>query len=327
MSVSRRRFLKRAGAGLVTTAGVLALPGSASAASGGRRISGSGSYDLGPFDHRDDPNNPDNKVPLTTDLGFDETMVYCKVTTNFEPFIFPAYNPAFGMVPVDAHSFFMDMQSTRIDRLDIVDGPDGQPRAIYEGVMRSITRANVAGTLYEFDEQEIPYGCVADDDPFGTPAEVGISKNSFSMTGYFDPAGGHHNLFGPEFTFAGTLTSGNIVIEKGVDAQIPVLTLTNTTDPARNMAARVGDEWRLDIMGATPNAPVYIKIWQEVDGVATPWMGGVHGPFGVTDAQGMWSRTGMFTSGLVGTWWEKAIIGGPDSTERSATIRFTVMNP
>ncbi len=99
MSVSRRRFLKRAGTGLVTTAGVLALPRSAHAATGGRRISGSGSYDLGPFDHRDDPDNPDNKVPLTTDLGFDETMVYCKVTTNFEPFIFPAFNPAFGRVP------------------------------------------------------------------------------------------------------------------------------------------------------------------------------------------------------------------------------------
>ena len=180
--------------------------------------------------------------------------------------------------------------------------------------------------MLEFDEKEIRYGCVADDDGLGTPGEVGISKNSFSMTGYFDPEGGHHNLFGPEFTFAGTLTSGNIVIQKGVDAQIPVLTLTNTTNPARSMAARVGDGWLLEITGATPNAPVYIKIWQEVDGVATPWMGGVHGPYGVTDAQGMWSRTGTFTSDLVGTWWEKAIIGDADSTDRSATIKFTVMN-
>ena len=321
MSVSRRRFLKRTGAGLVTTAGVLALPGSASAASGGRRVSGSGSYDLGPFPHRDDPENPDRRVPLTTDLGFDETMVYCKVTTNFEPFIFPTFE--LGNVPLDAHSFFMDMQSTRIDRLDIVDGPDGQPRAIYEGVMRSETRVPGFPPIIE---EEIPYGCVADDDPFGTPAEVGISKNSFSMTGYFSPGGGHHLLFGPEFEFAGTLTSGNIVIQKGVDAQIPVLTLTNTTDPARSMAARVGDGWLLEITGATPNAPVYIKIWQEVDGVATPWGMGVNGPFGVTDAQGMWSRTGTFSSDLVGTWWEKAVIGDADSTERSATIKFTVMN-
>jgi len=319
MSVSRRRFLKRTGAGLVTTAGVLALPRSASAASGGRRISGSGSYDLGPFMHADDPNR---QAFLTTDLGFDETMVYCKVTTNFEPFIFPTFG--MGPVTLNAHSFFMDMQSTRIDRLDIVDGPDGQPQAIYEGVMRSITRAQVGEMMFEFDEEEIRYGCVADDDPFGTPGEVGISKNRFSMTGYFDPAGGHHVLFGPEFTFAGTMTSGNIVIEKGVDGQVPVLMITNTTDPARGMNARVGDGFRLDVMSATPNAPVYIKIWREVDGVATPWGDGVTGPWGVTDAQGMWSLTGMFTPELVGTWWEKAIIGGPDSTERSGTINFTV---
>ncbi len=92
------------------------------------------------------------------------------------------------------------------------------------------------------------------------------------------------------------------------------------------MNALAGDAFRLDVMGATPNAPVYIKIWQEVDGVATPYGGGVTGPWGVTDAQGMWTLTGMFTSGHVGTWWEKAIIGDPDSTERSATIKFTVMN-
>ena len=318
MSVSRRRFLKRTGAGLVTTAGVLALPRSASAATGGRRISGSGSYDLGPFMHRDDPNR---QAFLTTDLGFDETMVYCKVTTNFEPFIFPTFG--MGPVELEAHSFFMDMQSTRIDRLDIVDGPDGQPRAFYEGVMRSITRARVGETMFEFDEVEIPYGCVADDDPLGTPAEVGISKNFFSMVGYFDPAGGHHVLFGPEFTFAGNLTSGNIVIEKGMDGQAPMLMITNTTDSARGMHARVGDGWRLDVMGATPNAPVFLKGWRGVEGVVTDL--GVTGPYGgVTDAQGMWSLTGMFTPDTVGAWWEKAIIGGPDSTERSATISFTV---
>ncbi len=325
MSVSRRRFLKRAGTGLVATASVLALPRSAHAATGGRRISGSGSYDLGPFPHRDEPENPDRRVPLTTDLGFDETMVYCKVTTNFEPFIFTTFG--MGPVELEAHSFFMDMQSTRIDRLDIVDGPDGQPQAIYEGVMRSITRAKVGETMFEFDEKEIRYGCVADDDPFGTPAEVGISKNSFSMTGYFDPAGGHHVLFGPEFTFAGTLTSGNIVIEKGVDGQVPVLMISNTTNPVRGMSALAGDAFRLDVMGATPNAPVYIKIWRaDENGVATTYGDGVTGPWGVTDAQGMWSYTGMFTPDVVGTWWEKAIIGDPDSTERSATINFTVMN-
>ena len=321
MSVSRRRFLKRTGAGLVTTAGVLALPGSASAASGGRRVSGSGSYALGPFVHGDDPTG---QAFLITDLGFDETMVYCKVTTNFDPLIFPTHE--LGEVRLAAHEFFMDMQSTRIDSLEVRDGPDGQPQAIYRGAMRSITRVFSGANLMKFDEAEIPYDCEADDDGLGTPAEVAISKNHFSMTGHFSPGGGHHALFGPVFTFEGDLTSGNIVIAKGVDSQIPVLTLTNTTNPARGTDARVGDGWLLEITGATPNAPVFIKIWREVDGVATPWGMGVNGPFGVTDAQGMWSHTGTFTSDLVGTWWEKAVIRDADSTERSATIKFTVMN-
>ena len=154
MSVSRRGFLKHAGTGLVTTAGVLALPGSASAASHGMRVSGSGSYALGPFTHGDDPNR---EAYLITDLGFDETMVYCKVTTNFEPLIFPTAE--LGHVPLAAHTFFMDMQSTRIDSLVVQDGPDGLPRAIYTGVMSSETRVGpYRNPVHRFFEHDLADG-------------------------------------------------------------------------------------------------------------------------------------------------------------------------
>ena len=324
MSVSRRGFLKHAGTGLVTTAGVLALPGSASAASHGMRVSGSGSYALGPFPHGDDPNG---QAYLITDLGFDETMVYCKVTTNFEPLMFTAHNPAYSG-RLAAHTFFMDMQSTRIDSLEVQDGPDGFPQAIYRGVMSSETRVGLHGDPNQmiFIEHEIAYDCVAEDDNAGTPVEVAISKNLFSMTGHFSPGGGHHALFGPMFTFKGTLTGGNIVIEKGVDGQIPVLTFTNTTNAARGMEALVGDGWLLNLSGVTPNVPIYLKIWREdADGGVTDF--GVTGPYGgQSDAQGMWSHSGTFDSAVVGTWRMKAVVGDPDSTERSATIRFNVMS-
>ena len=322
MSVSRRGFLKHAGTGLVTTAGVLAFPGSARAASHGMRVSGSGSYALGPFPHGDDPNG---QAYLITDLGFDETMVYCKVTTNFEPLIFPTAE--LGNVPLPAHTFFMDMQSTRIDSLEVQDGPDGLSKAIYRGVMSSETRVgSYRNPDYLFVEHEIAYDCVAEDDNAGTPVEVAISKNSFSMTGHFSEGGGHHSLFGRDFTFAGTLTSGNIVIEKGVDGQIPVLTFTNTTDAARGMAALVGDGWRLNLNGVTADAPIYLKIWREdADGGVIDL--GVSGPYGRrSDAQGMWSHPGSFDSTVVGTWRMKAVVGDPDSTERSANIRFNVMS-
>ena len=287
------------------------------------RVSGSGSYALGPFPHGDDPNG---QAYLITDLGFDETMVYCKVTTNFEPLIFPTAER--GNVPLPAHTFFMDMQSTRIDSLEVQDGPDGFPEAIYRGVMSSETRVGLHGDPNQmiFIEHEIAYDCVAEDDNAGTPVEVAISKNVFSMKGYFSPEGGHHALFGPEFTFAGTLTSGNIVVEKGVDGQIPVLTFTNTTNAARGMEALVGDGWLLNLSGVTPDVPIYLKIWREdADGVVTDF--GVTGPHGgPSDAQGMWSHSGTFDSAVVGTWRMKAVVGDPDSTERSATIRVNVMS-
>ena len=324
MSVSRRGFLKHAGTGLVTTAGVLALPGSASAASHGMRVSGSGSYALGPFPHGDDPNG---QAYLITDLGFDETMVYCKVTTNFEPLMFTAHNPAYSG-RLAAHTFFMDMQSTRIDSLVVQDGPDGFPRALYTGVMSSETRVGPHGdpNQLRFIEHEIAYDCVAEDENAGTLVQVAISKNFFSMTGHFSPGGGHHSLFGPKFTFEGTLASGNIIIEKGVDGQVPMLTFTNTTDAARGMEALVGDGWHLDLSGVTPNVDIYLKIWhKDPSGVVTDF--GVTGPHGgQSDAQGMWSNSGAFDSTVVGTWWLKAVVGERDSPERSATIQFTVMS-
>ena len=315
--------MKHAGTGLATTAGVLAFTGSSSAASGGMRVNGAGSYDLGPFPHRDDPNR---QAFLTTDLGFDETMVYCKVTTNFDPLVFPTFE--LGNVPLAAYTFFMDMQSTRIDSLVVEDGPNGLPQAVYRGVMSSETRVGPHGDPGQqiFIEHEIAYDCVAEDDNAGTPVEVAISKNFFSMTGHFSPGGGHHALFGPLFTFAGTLTGGNIVIEKGVDGQIPILTLTNTTDADRGTDPRVGDGWRLDLSGATPDAPIYLKIWREdASGMVSDL--GVSGPYGgPSDAQGLWSHSGSFDSTVVGTWRMKAVVGDRDSPERSSTIRFNVMS-
>ena len=207
-------------------------------------------------------------------------------------------------------------------------GTDGHPRALYTGVMSSETRVGPHGdpNQLRFIEHEIAYDCVAEDENAGTLVQVAISNNFFSMTGHFSPGGGHHALFGPEFTFKGTLASGNIIIEKGVDGQVPILTLTNTTDPARIPDARVGDGWRLDLSGATSNVDIYLKIWhKDPSGVVTDF--GVTGPHnGRSDAQGMWSHSGSFDSDVIGTWWLKAVVGERDSTERSATIQFTVMS-
>ena len=312
MSFSRRGFLKYAGTGLVTTAGVLTLGPTTAKAANGVRVNGSGSYNLGPFEHG---LNPEQEAFLVTDLGFDETMLFCKVTTNFDPFLFPS--AGLGVVPLAEHEFFMDMQSTRIDSLVVEDGPDG-PRALYTGVMRSETRVFSGSSQATYIEEEIGYDCEAEDH-FGTPSETEITENVFSMTAHFASGGGHAALFGESATFAGTLTSGNIVIDTGVGGQLPTLALVNTTDASRSSNPLVGDGWRLDLSNASPNASVYLQIWKENVDL------GVAGPLGgTTDSEGAWSFSGSFDSSFVGSWRVKAIIGDVGSPERSSTVLINV---
>jgi hypothetical protein len=57
---------------------------------------------LGPFQNAD---QKDQSVFLVTDLGFDERTLWCKVATNYDPFIFPTAK--LGLVPIAAHRFSM----------------------------------------------------------------------------------------------------------------------------------------------------------------------------------------------------------------------------
>lgn len=202
MSATRRHFLKQVGGGLLAAGGLLALPRSARAEC--QRVSGAGSYRLGPFD----PAQPsDEMVYLVTDLGFDETMVYCKVTTNFAPFRF--VTAKMGTVLLDAHEFFMDMRSIRIDSLEVVQSEDG-PRAVYQGSLRVETRLFSGSKMKTFVEDKVRFGCHAI--KFGAKASIDISKNNFSMTANFDPSKEHASIFGEQATFAGHVTQGSIIV-------------------------------------------------------------------------------------------------------------------
>src|SRR5260221_280455 len=82
MRLARRKFLTLSAVGGLL-AGLSFTPKSAMGLATCRRVSGSGSYNIGPFESVVNGAKP---VYLVTDLGFDETMVYCKVTTNFDAF-------------------------------------------------------------------------------------------------------------------------------------------------------------------------------------------------------------------------------------------------
>ena len=198
MNVTRRKFLTGLGAGLLASSTMMPALGRTTC----QRISGFGSYLLGPFDPVVDGAEP---VYLTTDLGFDESALFCKVSTNYAPFKFPTAR--LGVVEFDAYEFFMDMQSTSINSLTIEETDMGYV-ANFQGILRSVTRLYNGDRAVEYVEEDISFGCLATE----LAPRVSVSEENFSMMASFDPVKGQAAIFGPEATFAGRLTVGQITV-------------------------------------------------------------------------------------------------------------------
>jgi hypothetical protein len=194
------------GQSLVVAGGLVALPVRAQdETSPCQRVSGAGSYRIGPFDPVEADGEP---AYLVTDLGFDETMVFCKVTTNFQPFRFPT--ASMGTIAFQPHQFGMDMRSSLISSLKVEETERGLI-AVYEGLMRSTTWVFNAeeGAMTEIVEDAIAFGCRAG---MSDESVIEITPHSFSMTAHFNPNLAHAAIFGEEAVFAGPLQQGSIVI-------------------------------------------------------------------------------------------------------------------
>jgi hypothetical protein len=202
MNTTRRRFLKQAGVGVLATGGLLARSTQAQAAN--TRANGSGWYLLGPFDHALEQGK---KVFLTSDFGFDETMAFCKIGTNYEPLLFPTAK--LGVVKLGAHELFMEMRSLRIEKFEIKVSKDG-PQATFSGTLRSETRLFSGEKTKTIIEEDIDYGC--DAYVLGPQAEGQVTKTNFSMNVHFDPQKEHAAIFGEQPTFAGHTIYGNIIV-------------------------------------------------------------------------------------------------------------------
>jgi len=202
MKATRRRFLEYLGMGALATGGVLL--NRVRAQDTCRRVSGGGSYLLGPYRG---VGERAESVYLVTDLGFDETMLFCTVRTNYAAFQFPTATMA--VVELNAHEFFMDMESVRINSVEVQDTDDGL-QAVYSGILRSQTRLFSGDKMQTIDEGHVVFGCYTT--MLDPRSNVYVTGMNFSMTASFDPKGGHAAIFGEEATFAGHLMRGNIVI-------------------------------------------------------------------------------------------------------------------
>lgn len=78
---------------------------------------------------------------------------------------------------------------------------------------------------------------------------------------------------------------------------------------------RVGDSYRLTIVGGKPNSPVTMKF-RRPDGSA-----GSYQP-GTTDASGMWSTSGAWRNSDAGAWWQEWLVAGQAMSNGS--LNFTV---
>src|SRR5262249_12049772 len=124
---------------------------------------------------------------ITTEFQFGQSHVQCKIGHAVMP----------GGV-----NFQMLMFSTGIDSFDVVDNT-----VTITGTMVSIVslRSPNGGTT-TFNET-VPFTAVGVDN--GTP---GAGVDTFSLTVDYATGSGQALLFGTPATFAGTLTSGNIVV-------------------------------------------------------------------------------------------------------------------
>lgn len=202
MLATRRAFLKNMSIGALVS--VSLLTNKPQAQTPCTRVNGAGSYRLGPFDPLETDGEP---VYLITDLGFDETMLFCKVSTNHAPFRFPTAR--MGVVEFGAHEFFMDMSTVQINKLDIVEKSDGT-QARFEGELRSETRLFSGDETQTFVEESVVFSCIVT--TFDSMSNIDPSTPNFALTANYDPEMEQSAIFGEQITFAGRLTQGNIMV-------------------------------------------------------------------------------------------------------------------
>jgi hypothetical protein len=203
MKIARRMFLKHLTTGTLLTTGLLATAIPVRAAC--ERASGAGSYEIGPYDS---PQTGGDPVFLTADMGFDETMAFCKISTNYAPFLFPTAR--LDVVEFGAHEFYMEMRSVSIDAVALEEGENGL-MATFGGVLRSETRLFTGERQRTYIEEAVSFGCQASEPNAGP--NIAATGTDFVMTVHFDPLQEHAAIFGENPAFGGRLTKGNIIVQ------------------------------------------------------------------------------------------------------------------
>jgi len=156
------------------------------------------------------PETKELTVELPEVFSFNANHAFCRVDTNREAFVMQTY--AMGEVLMGPNEFFMSMSTTSIDDFKVSVDNEGRRRLLMTGGLDCFTEVAKANlTLGSRDIAEpASYKIEAIDAGLGG----GLAGDSFAFTVFFDAKEAPFNyaIFGPEFTFTGTMTDGEVTI-------------------------------------------------------------------------------------------------------------------
>ncbi len=153
-------------------------------------------------------------------FGFSTEHVMCRVDTNFADFVMPTFE--LGEIPIAAETFYMTMSSSNVASYDISTNADGSTQIVLTGTLDCFTEVDLSENAFVPAEFQIVHGSRSVPEPAGYRVTAvdrgeggGAAGDTFEFTTFFDPATApfNHAAFGPEFTFTGTMTSGEITIK------------------------------------------------------------------------------------------------------------------
>lgn len=157
-----------------------------------------------------DPVTGEPTVPLEEVFSFDRRHALCRVDTNPQAFRMPTHE--LGDVTVEAHSFFMAMEASAIEEYIVSTNEDGSRSCRMRGMVSCATEIAQADVVLGSRTALEPAAYRIDAVDRGVGG--GVAGDSFAFTVLFDPMTSpvNHSIFGPRFTFTGTIMSGEVTI-------------------------------------------------------------------------------------------------------------------
>lgn len=157
-----------------------------------------------------DPITGEATVPMEEVFSFDRNHAICRVDTNPLAFTMPTF--AMGDVTIEPNQFFMSMVATSIEQYTVTTNSDGSRSVEMRGGLDCSTEVGQAEVRIgdRNASEHATYRITAIDAGIGG----GEAGDSFAFTVFFneEDAPVNYAIFGPEFTFTGQMTLGEITI-------------------------------------------------------------------------------------------------------------------